>query len=113
LNLNFSNRPVRTRMPGGVAGAQFIRTAPYADVRGEGSTLRAVRVCRARCLLRVCLAAAAPGRRHFYREYRTMRRGPWCSRLVQCRVPWRKTCEMILPWLPAARGCLSVLQNLD
>jgi len=22
---------VRTRMPGGVAGAQFIRTAPYAD----------------------------------------------------------------------------------
>ena len=30
-DLNDSNRPVRTRMPGGVAGAQFIRTAPYAD----------------------------------------------------------------------------------
>lgn len=33
-DLNFSNRPVRTRMPGGVAGAQFIRTAPYADGPG-------------------------------------------------------------------------------
>jgi hypothetical protein len=30
-DLNFSNRPVRTRMPGGVAGAQSIMTAPYAD----------------------------------------------------------------------------------
>ncbi|EON1764712.1 hypothetical protein ACPM5D_005522 [Escherichia coli] len=29
-NLNFSNRPVRTRMPGGVAGAQPC-AAPYAD----------------------------------------------------------------------------------
>jgi hypothetical protein len=30
-NLNLSNRPVRTRMPGGVAGAQSIMIAPYAD----------------------------------------------------------------------------------
>ena len=29
--LNFSNRPVRTRMPGGVAGAQSMMAAPYAD----------------------------------------------------------------------------------
>ena len=29
-DLNFSNRPVRTRMPGGVAGAQSM-TAPYAN----------------------------------------------------------------------------------
>ncbi len=31
-NRNFSNRPVRTRMPGGVAGAQSAMTAPYADL---------------------------------------------------------------------------------
>ena len=31
--LNFSNRPVRTRMPGGVAGAQSMMTAPYADLK--------------------------------------------------------------------------------
>jgi len=31
-DLNFSNRPVRTRMPGGVAGAQPIMAAPYADM---------------------------------------------------------------------------------
>jgi len=30
-DLNFSNRPVRTRMPGGVAGAQSMMAAPYAD----------------------------------------------------------------------------------
>ena len=30
-DLNFSNRPVRTRMPGGVAGAQSMMTAPNAD----------------------------------------------------------------------------------
>ena len=29
--LNHSNRPVRTRMPGGVGGAQLIMAAPYAD----------------------------------------------------------------------------------
>ncbi len=31
--LNHSNRPVRTRMPGGVGGAQLIMAAPYPDVR--------------------------------------------------------------------------------
>ncbi|WP_222853160.1 hypothetical protein, partial [Massilia genomosp. 1] len=31
-NLNYSNRPVRTRMPGGVAGEQLYLAAPYADV---------------------------------------------------------------------------------
>ncbi len=30
-NLNLSNRPVRTRMPGGVAGARSNTIAPYAD----------------------------------------------------------------------------------
>ena len=30
-DLNFSNRPVRTRTPGGVAGAQPVMAAPYAD----------------------------------------------------------------------------------
>ena len=30
-DLNLLNRPVRTRMPGGVAGAQSTMTAPYAD----------------------------------------------------------------------------------
>ena len=32
-DLKLSNRPVRTRMPGGVAGVQPITAAPYADVR--------------------------------------------------------------------------------
>ena len=32
MNRNFSNRLVRTRMLGGVAGAQPIMAAPYADV---------------------------------------------------------------------------------
>ncbi|WP_207388755.1 hypothetical protein, partial [Stutzerimonas kirkiae] len=36
-DLNLSNRPVRTRMPGGVAGAQSMRTVPYADVREMGA----------------------------------------------------------------------------
>ena len=30
-DLNSSNRPVRTRMPGGVAGERSITIAPYAD----------------------------------------------------------------------------------
>jgi len=30
-DLNHSNRPVRTRMPGGVGGAQSIWAAPYPD----------------------------------------------------------------------------------
>ena len=29
--LNRSNRPVRTRMPGGVGGAQSLMAAPYPD----------------------------------------------------------------------------------
>ena len=36
-DLNFSNRPVRTRMPGGVAGAQSIMAAPCADSVGGGA----------------------------------------------------------------------------
>ena len=32
-DLNSPNRPVRTRMPGGVAGVQPLMAAPYADVR--------------------------------------------------------------------------------
>lgn len=32
-DLNFSNRRVRTRMPGGVAAAQSMMTALYADYR--------------------------------------------------------------------------------
>lgn len=32
MNLNSSNRPVRTRMPGGVAGVRSQRIAPYADL---------------------------------------------------------------------------------
>ena len=35
-DLNFSNRPVRTRMPGGVAGAQ-LNGFPYADLANEDS----------------------------------------------------------------------------
>jgi len=31
-NLNFLNRPVRTRMPGGVAGARPFMADPYADL---------------------------------------------------------------------------------
>jgi len=31
-NLNFSNRPVWTRTPGGVAGVQSTMAAPYADL---------------------------------------------------------------------------------
>ena len=30
-DLNHFNRPVRTRMPGGVAGVQPVMAAPYAD----------------------------------------------------------------------------------
>ena len=36
-DLKLSNRPVRIRMPGGVAGVQFIRAAPYADPDRAGS----------------------------------------------------------------------------
>ena len=33
-DLNHFNRPVRTRMPGGVAGVQPVMAAPYADPVG-------------------------------------------------------------------------------
>ena len=33
-DLNFSNRPVRTRMPGGVAGVPPKMGGPYADTGG-------------------------------------------------------------------------------
>ena len=32
-DLNSSNRPVRTRMPGGVAGERSVMIAPYADLQ--------------------------------------------------------------------------------
>ncbi|MEJ8816133.1 hypothetical protein WKW77_34140, partial [Variovorax ureilyticus] len=51
-DLNFSNRPVRTRMPGGVAGEQSSWTAPYADLR------RLIR-----CVLAFMLAALRVGSR--------------------------------------------------
>ena len=34
-NLNLSNRPVRTRMPGGVAGERSLMIAPYADCAAQ------------------------------------------------------------------------------
>ena len=52
-DLKLSNRPVRTRMPGGVAGVQPIMAAPYADGAGRGvywnatsAKLRSLRLCR-------------------------------------------------------------------
>ena len=47
-NLNFSNRPVRTRMPGGVAGVRPIRSRPLCrlDVRRALSDVRGRNSCR-------------------------------------------------------------------
>jgi len=43
-NLNFSNRPVRTRMPGGVAGVPGVMIrGPYADRQSVRQTRAAVR----------------------------------------------------------------------
>jgi len=39
--LNHSNRPVRTRMPGGVGGAQLIMAAPYPDFVPTGENVTA------------------------------------------------------------------------
>ena len=36
-NLNLSNRPVRTRMPGGVAGERPMKAVPYADYNTDAS----------------------------------------------------------------------------
>ncbi|MEN9438248.1 MAG: hypothetical protein RIR09_2903, partial [Pseudomonadota bacterium] len=41
LDLKRSNRPVRTRMPGGVAGAPPTMEAPYADVLSRVDELAA------------------------------------------------------------------------
>ena len=38
-DLNFSNRPVRTRMPGGVIGARSMMPAPYADLHPSWITV--------------------------------------------------------------------------
>jgi hypothetical protein len=48
-NLNFSNRPVRTRMPGGVAGVPGVMIrGPYAD-QTVGRTPRRCRFGTERC----------------------------------------------------------------
>lgn len=47
-DLKLSNRPVRTRMPGGVAGAPPIMEAPYADVRPAWAHTCG---CKSRCEL--------------------------------------------------------------
>ena len=36
-DLNYFNRPVRTRMPGGVGGVRSAMSAPYPDFWGPGS----------------------------------------------------------------------------
>ncbi|MDB5747010.1 MAG: Retron-type reverse transcriptase, partial [Massilia sp.] len=36
LDLNYSNRPVRTRMPGGVGGASQHADCPYPDALAGG-----------------------------------------------------------------------------
>ena len=43
-DLNSPNRPVRTRMPGGVAGVQPLMAAPYADVRRATKAPESMRV---------------------------------------------------------------------
>jgi hypothetical protein len=48
-NLNFSNRPVRTRTPGGVAGVSPITGTPYADCPSKAAAqFRLARVARSR-----------------------------------------------------------------
>jgi hypothetical protein len=47
-NLNFSNRPVRTRMPGGVAGAQPEMAAPYADCQEINFDYLLLQICSSR-----------------------------------------------------------------
>jgi hypothetical protein len=47
-DLKLSNRPVRTRMPGGVAGAPPTMEAPYADVRPAWAHTCG---CKSRCKL--------------------------------------------------------------
>ena len=47
-DLKLSNRPVRTRMPGGVAGVPPTMEVPYADVRPAWAHTRG---CKSRCEL--------------------------------------------------------------
>ncbi|WP_223543125.1 hypothetical protein, partial [Pseudomonas sp. GL-B-12] len=42
-DLNPSNRPVRTRMPGGVAGVRSMKAVPYADCALPVKPSRAIR----------------------------------------------------------------------
>jgi len=51
-DLKLSNRPVRTRMPGGVAGVAAMIAAPYADIVSRfllGAPKRLVSSCRLEC----------------------------------------------------------------
>ena len=43
--LNYINRPVRTRMPGGVGGVRSIRIGPYPD-SPDGTTCRDLKVLK-------------------------------------------------------------------
>ena len=52
-DLNYFNRPVRTRMPGGVGGVRSVMTGPYPD---SGPGLQPSRAMRA-CLLARMLAS--------------------------------------------------------
>ncbi|WP_223543640.1 hypothetical protein, partial [Pseudomonas sp. GL-B-12] len=72
-DLNPSNRPVRTRMPGGVAGVRSMKAVPYAD-----------------CLLMLARCPPRPGeisvgsRRPFL-----LSATPWLVMLVfQKQLPW-------------------------
>jgi len=42
--LNYINRPVRTRMPGGVGGVRSIRIGPYPDCAPSMGALLRVKV---------------------------------------------------------------------
>lgn len=61
MNLKLSNRPVRTRMPGGVAGAQPMKAAPYADTRRARETLWKPPLGRSIIAQRSCTYEVFPG----------------------------------------------------
>ena len=74
-DLKLSNRPVRTRMPGGVAGVPPTMEAPYADVRPAWAHTCG---CKSRCKLvtvskvkRNCMRATECGK-----EARSVNREP-------------------------------------
>ena len=58
-DLKLSNRPVRTRMPGGVAGAPPMMEAPYADSEYP-LLVRPLNVRRSFLVCQMSLAAAIP-----------------------------------------------------